>query len=139
MNYFATMFFGVVDPDNGSVAYVNAGHPAAVILDATGKVQQRLKATGPAVGLFANAEFVIGQASLNPGDTLFIFSDGATDARDVAGKLFGEKRLIGLLEQPAPSAGALLERVEAALHAHMSTADPFDDITIMAVRRKTAT
>ena len=134
-NYFATMFLGVINPADGSVAYVNAGHPAALVVDAAGHVRDRLKPTGPALGLFADAAFDVGEANLASGDALFIFSDGVTDARDAKGQLFGEKRLMELLSQPAPSASALLDHVEAGLHSHTGSTDQFDDITMVAAKR----
>jgi len=134
-SYFATMFLGVINPGDGSVAYVNAGHPAAIIVDASGHIRDHLKPTGPALGLFPDISFDIGEASLDPGDVLLIFSDGVTDARNTKGKTFGMERLTALLSQPAPSASALLDRIEAKLHAYIDTADQFDDITMMAAKR----
>ncbi len=136
LNYFATMFFGILDPATGIVTYVNGGHPPAVVLDAAGKVKARLKPTGPAVGVFPGVEFKIGQTSLELGDSLFVFTDGATDARDRAGKFYSEKRLLSLLEPPAATAKALLDRIDAALQAHISSADQFDDITMMVIKHQ---
>ena len=136
LNYFATMFFGILDPATGIVTYVNGGHPPMVVIDRDGKVKERLKPTGPAVGVFPGVEFEIGQTSLEPGETLFIFSDGCTDARDPANKLFGEKRLLSLLDPPAATSLELLDRIDHALYAHIDTADQFDDITMMAIMHK---
>jgi sigma-B regulation protein RsbU (phosphoserine phosphatase) len=105
-------------------------------MDAAGKVKARLKPTGPAVGIFSGVEFEIGQTSLDPGDTLFVFSDGVTDARDPANKLYTEKCLLSLLEPSAATSTALLDRIDNALHAHIGSADQFDDITMMAIMRK---
>lgn len=91
--------------------------------------------TGPAMGLFSDMDFDILQVTLEPGDTLMTFTDGVTDARDPKGKLFSKEGLLALLEQPAPSAAALLDRIEASLRAHIADADQFDDITMLAVRR----
>ena len=72
---------------------------------------------------------------LEPGDLLMTFTDGVLDARDPAGQLFAEKRLLSLLQQPIPSALALLGDIEANLRAHIDTANQFDDITMLAARR----
>jgi sigma-B regulation protein RsbU (phosphoserine phosphatase) len=133
-NMFATTFFGVLDPTNGQLLYVNGGHNPPVVLGAEG-VKARLTPTGPAVGMLSEAEFRIGQHSLEPGDVLFTYTDGVTDARDISRAVFSEKRMLALLEQPADSAAALLDRVDAALQSHIGSADQFDDITMLAVRR----
>lgn len=136
MNMFATLFFGVLDPATGLLTYINGGHPAPAIISSTGQIKARLNSTGPAVGMMPDMDFDIQQARLEPGDILFTFSDGVTDARSPNRKFFTEKSLLPLLEQPVASAAALLERVEANLRAHIATADQFDDITMLAVRRE---
>jgi sigma-B regulation protein RsbU (phosphoserine phosphatase) len=135
MNMFATLFFGVLDPATGLLTYINGGHPGPAIISSTGQIKARLNSTGPAVGMMPDMDFGIQQARLEPGDILFTFSDGVTDARAPNKKFFTEKALLPLLEQPVASAAALLERVEANLRAHIATADQFDDITMLAVRR----
>ncbi len=67
---------------------------------------------------------------------LLVFTDGVTDARNPQGELFTEKRLLPLVQDPVSSASELLDRIVASLRDHIATADQFDDITMMAVRRK---
>jgi sigma-B regulation protein RsbU (phosphoserine phosphatase) len=135
MNMFATLFFGMLDPSNGQLAYINAGHNPPFIMGPDGTVKTALKGTGPAVGMFAGANFRIDYAQMDPGDVLYLYTDGVTEARDVARGFFGEKRLRALLGQPADSATGLLDRVESSLCQFMAGAVQFDDITMMAVRR----
>jgi hypothetical protein len=78
--YFATMFFGVLDPSNGALVYINGGHNPPVLHRADG-TQVYLKPTGPAVGMLPGVKFKMGQAKLEPGDVLFAYTDGVTDAR----------------------------------------------------------
>jgi serine phosphatase RsbU (regulator of sigma subunit) len=133
-NMFATAFFGVLDQSSGSFAYVNGGHNPPVFFGPEG-IKARLKPTGPAVGIMPDIDYEIGQIRFEPGDTLLVFTDGVTDARTPQGELFTEKRLLALLEEPVTSARGLLDRIVASLQEHISTADQFDDITMMAVRR----
>ena len=136
LNYFATLFFGMIDPLTGTLAYINGGHCPPIILGCDGKVKTTLKATGTPVGMMADANYTIGETQLEPGDILFGYSDGVTDARNSAGKMFGEKRMLALLqENPVTSAQELLMRVKTAVSAHIDTADQYDDITMIAVRR----
>jgi phosphoserine phosphatase RsbU/P len=133
-NMFATTFFAVLDPATGQVNYVNGGHNPPVIIGPDG-IKDRLKATGPAPGIVPDVDFQIGQTQMEPGDLLFAFTDGVTDAKNPAGQLFTEKRMLALIEPPAESALDLLNRVDEELRAHISTALQFDDITMLAARR----
>jgi sigma-B regulation protein RsbU (phosphoserine phosphatase) len=134
INMFATLFFGVLNPATGLLHYINAGHESPVIIGADG-VKARLKTTGPAVGIMPNRNFGIDQVQLEPGDILIAYSDGVTDARNPASKFFSEEKLLSLLQEPAPSATAVLDRIEASVYAHIADADQFDDITMLAVHR----
>jgi phosphoserine phosphatase RsbU/P len=138
MNMFATLFFGLLDPSNGQLAYINAGHNPPFIMGSDGTLKLALKGTGPAVGMFPGANFRIDFAQIDRGDVLYLYTDGVTEARDVARGFFGEKRLHALLSKPADSAASLLDRVDNSLCDFMAGAVQFDDITMMAVRRSPA-
>jgi sigma-B regulation protein RsbU (phosphoserine phosphatase) len=133
-NMFATIFFGVLDPANGALIYINAGHEPP-LLAADGEIKARLNPTGPAVGLFPDLDFGIEQVTIGPGELLLAFTDGVLDARSPAGESFGEARLEAAVREPAQSANALLDRIRAGLSAHVLGSDPFDDVTMLAVRR----
>ena len=75
------------------------------------------------------------QLTLEPGDLLMTFTDGVPEARSPDDEFFGEERLLSLLQEPASSATALLNRVEASLQDHVADAEQFDDVTMLAVRR----
>ena len=82
-------------------------------------------------------ELVFGVKSerLAIGETLFAYTDGVVDARDPGDGSFGEERLMALLHTEAPAAASLLERIDAALTAHITTAAQFDDVAMLATRR----
>jgi len=126
-------FFAIIDPATGRLAYVNGGHEAPAVVGGAG-VRARLGPTGPAVGALAGSAFSVGEAALAPGETLFAFTDGLTEARSGAGEMFTEERLLRLLDRAEP-ATATLERVEAAMRRHADGADASDDVTLVALRR----
>lgn len=132
---FATVFLGVLDPRSGELVYVNGGHEAPAITGPDG-VTTILAPTGPAVGMMPDLAFSAERTNLEPGHTLVGFTDGVTDARAGDGTDFSLERLLGLLESPAPTASALLDRIEGAVRDHCGDATPFDDITLFAVRRQ---
>jgi sigma-B regulation protein RsbU (phosphoserine phosphatase) len=136
MNMFVTLFFGILDPDTGALTYINAGHNPPVLLDASGKVKARLTLTGPAVGMLPNVTYTSRQLTIDPGDVLFLFTDGVPETHNRAGKLFTEKRMLELLSKPAATAAVLLNCIVEDLNSFMSTANPFDDITMLAIRRR---
>src|SRR5271157_563835 len=136
MNMFVTLFFGMLDPKKGVVTYINAGHNPPVLLDSNGEVKARLTLTGPAVGMLPDIIYAYRQITIEPGDLLFLFTDGVPESHNQAGKLLTEKRMLEILSGPVPAASVLLDRVVHELNDFMSTANQFDDITMLAIRRK---
>lgn len=136
LNYFATVFMGMLDPATGQMAYINAGHTPTFIVGPDGALKARLKSTGPAVGMLPGVEFNVQTAVIEPGDMLFAYTDGVTEARSPAREFFTEKRVLALLAEPGGSAVGLLERTEATLTNFIDTADQFDDITLLIAYRQ---
>jgi sigma-B regulation protein RsbU (phosphoserine phosphatase) len=134
-NMFATVFFGVLDPATGSMAYINGGQTPPYLIGPQG-IKKVLEPTGPAVGLLPGMEFGIEQVDLEPGDILFACTDGVTDAKSPNGDFFDEERLEAILKEPAGSAQALLDRIEERLATFIGSEHQFDDITMLAVRRE---
>jgi sigma-B regulation protein RsbU (phosphoserine phosphatase) len=131
---FATLFFGVINPLSGIMAYINAGHEPVVITDASG-IKQSLRPTGPAVGMMVDMKFEIQQVQIEPGEILIGYTDGVIEALAPNGDFFTRKRLLSILEQPPASASDLVERIKTTLSTHVHNAPPSDDITMLAVRR----
>lgn len=132
---FASVFFAMLDLDTGSLHYINGGHEPPVIYG-PGGVKYTLTPTGPVIGVLPEANFTVGDARLEPDDTLLVFTDGVTEAQNSDGEMFGEERLLGLLAPPTETGQALLDRVTFAVREHTGQAEQFDDITMLAVRRK---
>ncbi len=133
-NMFATVFFAVLEPETGVLTYVNAGHdPPALVRNGT--VLRRLAPTGPAVGLLDGLTFTAAEVVLEPGDTLLAFTDGVSDARGADGAFYGEPRLFATATATTDSAADLLDAIDADLGLHTMGAEPYDDITLLAVRR----
>ncbi len=134
MSMFATLFFGVLNPETGLLSYINGGHEPLYIVSKSG-VKGSLKPTGPAVGMMPDMHYKVHQVELEPGDILIGYTDGVTEARAPNGQFFTTKRLLALLEEPACSASELHDRIKTHLFNHMDNAPQFDDITMLAVQR----
>jgi sigma-B regulation protein RsbU (phosphoserine phosphatase) len=132
---FATLFFGVLEPKNGRLIYINGGHEPVFVIDQNG-IRERLLPTGPAVGLYPQTRFKYKQIELKPGDILFSYTDGVIDARSPDKERFTRKRLIALLSQPASSVFELMQRIGTQLFSHIGKAPQEDDITMLTLQRK---
>jgi two-component system response regulator len=135
LGMFATLFFGVLDPETGLLHYINGGHEPLFVIDLEGKIQQKLKSTGPAVGMMPNMKFKIEQAHLKVGDILVGYTDGVPEARNLSGEFFTDQRLLNILTKPISSVNELLNEITEKVINHIGNADQFDDITLLAIQR----
>lgn len=134
-NMFATIFFCVLDPTNGSLLYINGGHEYPLLVNSSG-VKDQLSTTGPIVGIFPGAHFDIREVHMEPGETLVAFTDGVLEAQNPSGEPFGSERLHTLLAKPIAGTTELLDCILSNLAEFTGGADPSDDITLLALRRQ---
>jgi serine phosphatase RsbU (regulator of sigma subunit) len=132
---FATLCLGIINPQTGLLAYVNAGHLPLVIIGKSG-VRAVLSATGSSVGIDSASRFRSATARIEPGEVLLGYTDGVTEAMSPDELLYTKERFFALLEKPASSAPKLIEQVKADLFNHIRHAPQSDDITMIAVHRK---
>ena len=131
---FVTLFFGVFDPKSGEVLFSNAGHDPPCRLDGKG-VTLAVGAQGMALGIAPGGRYQTGSVRLAPGETLYLYTDGITEASDPADQLFGKDRLATALQEL--SAAPLSELVRGIVDSvrHFAQGAPqSDDITALAVR-----
>lgn len=134
---FMTMFIVLFDPATGVMDWCSAGHPPTLLHRVGGDVE-RLLSTGRVLGVFPDGKFVLGeQRTLESGDTLLLYTDGATEANAPDGEMFEEERLSDVLRQSAGGGPrALLGSISEALLDWTKQPDMGDDLTMMAVRRE---
>ena len=132
---FVTLFFAMLAPQTGELEFCNAGHNIPYRMN--GEALQAIEGPkGLILGIQPDAVYATGQLSLAPGECVYVFTDGVTEANDAAGEMFSEPRLEAVLRGSGgrPSA-QLLEAVAAALRSFVGGAAPSDDVTMLAVRR----
>src|SRR5687767_14157398 len=134
-NRFVTLFAAELDPATGILRYINAGHNPPLVCKADGSVEQ-LGSGGFPLGIIAGAEFEIGEMRLEPSEVLVVYSDGVSEANNLAGEEFGMDRLISVVKSNMQaSASGMRDKVESALSAFTQTAPANDDITLVIAKR----
>ena len=132
---FASLFFADYNDVTGSLRYVNCGHLAALLVRRDGSVE-RLAATSTVLGLFRHWECAVGEARLDPGDLLALYTDGVTEAFDEAGEEYGEERFVDAVvrhrgRSPESILASLLDEVR-----EFSPHEQHDDRTLIVARRR---
>jgi sigma-B regulation protein RsbU (phosphoserine phosphatase) len=139
-NMFATVFMAVLDPVYGRFDYLNAGHEPALVVAPDGTVQE-LRPTGPALGLMPDVPFTAKGGTLEPGHSLFVFTDGLVEARSPGGEGFGSERVREMLREVtrgkgADSATGFVQGVVESLKGFTRQAEPHDDLTMLVAMRE---
>lgn len=132
---YATLIHAVLDPPTGTLRYVNAGHPAALVVDAAGRETARLGPTAAAVGLMDVGGFPDAVHVLVPGDTLVLMSDGVTEARDAAGADWDLSDVAALVARYRDEATGLAGAIIDAVRGHRGVDQTQDDVTVFTLRR----
>ncbi|UCG23196.1 MAG: SpoIIE family protein phosphatase [Chloroflexota bacterium] len=136
---FVTVFFGVLDASNGQLTYANAGHnPAYLINNGRNVAPQELSRTGIPLGMFPEMGWRQNVVQMNPGDILIAYTDGVTEAQNVDGQEFGEKRLLDAVDEGMLAGRAVRDMaslISLSVHEFAGEAPQFDDITLMLVQR----
>jgi sigma-B regulation protein RsbU (phosphoserine phosphatase) len=131
--YFATLVCGRART-SGEVELCNAGHCPPLLIQA-GEVT-RLEATGLPLGLFSEGQYSVETVRLRPGDSLLLYTDGLTEARNVADEEYGEERLTNLAgKRKTPRPRPLVDACLDDLATFLSGVPLKDDLTLMAIGR----
>ena len=137
---FVTVFHGVLDPQSHHFAYVNAGHNPPFFYRAAQKKLTTLKEHGIALGVMPNITLEEHAIDFQPDDVLLMYTDGVTDAINAQEEEFGTERLANLVASNAQLApDALIDEIKRAVTEFAGEGVHFDDLTMIALKRKTKT
>lgn len=132
---FVTTFYGVFDPHDGILTYVNAGHPPPLLVHADGSSEFLATTKGIALGVFGGATFIQATLALAADDYLFVYTDGVTEAFNAQNEEFTPERLSPIFNaQPPTSVDDGVQRIIDAVNAHANGAPQSDDITCVALK-----
>jgi sigma-B regulation protein RsbU (phosphoserine phosphatase) len=131
---FVTVFYGIVNLRAGTLEYSNGGHNPPYLLRAGGRVEA-LHTGGTVLGMLEDVRFDDRTVTLGPGDGVFLYTDGITEAMDVEGNLFADHRLQDLLaDTKGASPEDVIRAVIDAVTCYSGAAEQSDDVTALAVR-----
>ncbi|MCQ2292426.1 MAG: SpoIIE family protein phosphatase [Bacteroidaceae bacterium] len=138
LSMFVTFFMGTLDLTTGRLLYCNAGHnPPVLIRTADGHpvCQAMEHPDGFPLGAIDDAPYTDGELTLQPGDALFLFTDGVTEAMNSHEEEFGDQRLMASLSNPkASSAADIVSNLRNDVNNHAGGAPQSDDITMLCIR-----
>lgn len=133
---FVTAFAGILDLRTGLIQYADGGHELPFVVSKTGEVREIDKIGGLALGFIPDYQFHSGTIQLQPGESLFIYTDGVTEAMNPAHELFGAQRIHDTLARTPAGANAktLTEDLLTSVKTFVNGAPQSDDITVVMIR-----
>jgi len=136
-NMFVTLVCLIIDPANGSITCANAGHPSPVLIRPGAAPQTVLTSTAMLAGVMPGIDVDTATLTLQPGETLVLYTDGVTEAARLDGAMLEEKGLLRCLGQGAnQSAAQTVAKLVSAVHEYSAGCPQSDDLTVLAIRRK---
>ena len=134
---FVSILYGIYDPNSGELVYASGGHDPPVLIHADGNSDVLSTTTGVALGVEEGLEYGVSSVTLNPSETLILYSDGVTNAMNEVGEKFGLHRLQEALAavsswEPEEITRAVFDSVRE----FEGDAPQSDDITCLTLRRE---
>ncbi|HRI47306.1 MAG TPA: PP2C family protein-serine/threonine phosphatase, partial [Ignavibacteriaceae bacterium] len=132
---FVTVFYGILNTETGLVTYANGGHNPPYLIKADGTVELIPMTGGIALGVMEEMPYNFKSFTLNPGETVFLFTDGVTEAMDSKEDLFSEERLIErLTNSNSKSISDITKDVIDSVFEYSKDVPQSDDITVLTFR-----
>ena len=131
---FVTTWLGIVELSTGRMKAVNAGHEYPVVRRAGGDYQILRDVHGFVLGGVDGMRYKEYELLFAPGDELFLYTDGVTEASNLSRELFGSNRMVEALNASSRAADGVLETVKSRLDEFVGEAEQFDDITMLCFR-----
>ena len=134
---FVTVWMALIQISTGKGVAVNAGHEHPALRRADGKFELIKYRHSPAVAIIDGISFKEHEFQLNPGDSLFVYTDGVPEATNSKNELLGPDRMVDALNKdPDASPKQILDNVREDINSFVSGAEQFDDITMMCLKYK---
>ena len=131
---FVTAWMGLLDFKTGELQYVNAGHNPPIIRRRDGSAEYLRTRPNFILAGMEGTRYKRHEITLSPGDEIFLYTDGVTEATDKDGRLYGEERLAIALSSCERDPKKVCETVRADIDEFVGGAEQFDDITMLCIR-----
>jgi sigma-B regulation protein RsbU (phosphoserine phosphatase) len=131
---FATLFCGVLDTKSGRLAFASGGHTSPVLVRRGRAPRLLADLPGTLVGIETHISFEPRELQLEPGDAIFLYTDGVTEAFDPDRLCFGEDRMLQAMGDGPPGPKSMVERVLEAVRTFARGSPQSDDIALLAFR-----
>ncbi len=132
---FVTVFLGILTISDGCFVYVNAGHEYPAIRKKDGEFTVEKDIHCAPVAVRKNTVFKPNKLVLEPGDTLYLYTDGITEARDKDDKMLGKEGMLSALnEDPGADPKDIVRRMKNRVNEFESGVEPFDDCTMLCFK-----
>lgn len=132
---FVTAWMGILDVRTGQLQFADAGHNPPVLRREGGEFEYLRTRPNLILAGMEGVNYRRHELWLKPGDELYLYTDGVTEAQDKDGRLFGEDRLLTALnEKKGLTVEEICRKVRADVDAFVGEADQFDDITMLSIR-----
>ena len=129
---FVTAWMGILDLESGKLQFANAGHNPPLVKRADGSFEYLKTRAGFVLAGMEGVRYRVGELVLSPGDRVFLYTDGVTEATNAHNQLYGEDRLLAFMNANATmTADALLPSLKANIDEFVGEAPQFDDITMV--------
>ena len=133
---FVTLVYVLYDPETGVLTYANGGHCNPLVVHPDGSSIELPQTGGVALGVMPGLDYREDSATLNPGDTLILYTDGVSEAMNAEAEEFGVERLQQLFaNQPPNSARTAIETIMQAVSDFAGATPQSDDVTCLVLRR----
>jgi len=137
-NMFVTLFVGTLDLPTGRLRFCNAGHDAPLLISDDGQFIGHLPVdSNLPVGVMPNWKFTEQEALIDPFTTIFLYTDGLTEARNIEHQLFGDERIATTAREAKQNNRStpqlLINEMTAAVNAFVGDAEQSDDLTMLAI------
>ena len=134
---FVTVWLGILEISTGKLTAANAGHEFPAICKKGGSFELYKDTHGFVVGGMEGVHYKGYDLQLNPGDKLFVYTDGVPEATDGSGEMFGTDRMIETLSSCTDNTPKeILQGVKSAVDSFVGDAEQFDDLTMMCLEYK---
>jgi serine phosphatase RsbU (regulator of sigma subunit) len=132
-----SLLVGVLDVVDGRLELCCAGHEDPLVIDATGAVRDLRLDGGPALCVVEGYAYPVEAHRLEAGETLIALTDGVTEAQGPTGRLFGRRATMDAVGGPPRDLSDVVDTLVAGVRAFEGGAESSDDLTVLALRRRT--